>query len=68
MALSEYTDIELLRELLSRNRLQPTPYHRIFASPHQEAVVGIGADHTADITLDEDALALLNLAGSDPCA
>jgi len=56
-----YSDIELLAELINRNftRLMLTPKNRQFVSPHVGLCVGIGKDHTADITIDVDALSEL---------
>ncbi len=59
LELKEVSTVELLREIMSRERIAPTPSRREFASPHVEAIVGIGKDHYATVTVDEDALAVL---------
>ena len=55
------SDIELLAELMKRNhgQLNPTPKKRQFVSSHVELCIGIGRDHTANITIDVDALSEL---------
>lgn len=59
--MEDYSDLELLAELVRRNdgRLTPSPKARQFVSPHRDLCVGIGPDHTADITLGDDDLAEL---------
>ena len=59
LELKEFTTVELLREIMSRERIAPGPFRREFVSPHVEAVVGIGKDHTATISVDEEALEVL---------
>jgi DNA-binding protein YbaB len=61
MDLNEHTDTELLRELINRKQVMPAPAHRTYAIPHQEVVVGIGANHVASITLDDESLEKLDL-------
>ena len=57
LSLSQYTDEELLYELISRRRTFDVPYTRRYVCPHKEITVGIGEDHSATITLDAEALA-----------
>ncbi len=56
--MDSYSDIELLAELVKRNlqRVTVAPSARQYATPHSDLCIGIGADHTADITMDDDAL------------
>ena len=56
--MDQFTDLELLAELVRRNgdRLTSSPVKRTYATPHFDLCIGIGPDHTADITLDSDAL------------
>ncbi len=59
--MEQYSDLELLAELVRRNRdrLMPAPKSRQYASPRTEVCMGIGNDHTADITMGDDDLAVL---------
>ncbi|MFJ5538545.1 hypothetical protein [Vreelandella titanicae] len=56
--MDQFTDLELLAELLRRNsdRLTGSPVKRTYGTPHFDLCIGVGPDHTADITLDNDAL------------
>jgi hypothetical protein len=55
-----YTDIQLLAELIRRTVLYPAPRSRGYGTPHKEITVGIGPDHIATITLEQDALVELH--------
>lgn len=59
LELKEVSTVELLREIMSREKLSEGPETRTFVSRHIEAIVGIGKDHIATISVDEDALAVL---------
>lgn len=49
----------LLKELISRHKLAPSPKKRTFFEPHQEAIVAIGKDGHATITVHPDDLKIL---------
>ena len=57
----EASSEELLLELIRRSPIphHKTPPKRAFHTPHVDICVGIGKDHTADITLDVDSLVAL---------
>jgi hypothetical protein len=63
--LANYTDVELLRELIKRSNLGPAAKVSRRASPHSSAIIGIGADHIAEIVIAEDALVELNALVGD---
>mgnify|MGYP005851870343 CR=1 FL=1 len=52
--------IELLKQLLDQNELHETPRVRRYISDYVECDVAIGKDHTATITLEQDAVQALN--------
>lgn len=54
--LRDYTDVQLLRELMRRHGHQPAPVQTTYFTPHREVIVGIGVDHTATLRFDDDAL------------
>ena len=57
--LSEYTDEQLLSELISRNKPSKAPSKISLASTALESIIGIGSDNTAFIILhDDDVIAL----------
>ena len=56
MSLRAYSQVELLRELLDRAGTTPAPSKVEFFGTHVNAVIGIGKDHHATITLDAEAL------------
>ena len=59
--MDEYSDIELLAELIRRNQdnTHDAPSKREYFTPHYDVLIGVGKDHTADITLDHDAMSEL---------
>lgn len=57
--LSAYTDIQLLTELVRRNGYGKAPINTSRFSPHSETLIAIGKDHTANISMDNDALRVL---------
>ena len=52
--LAQFTDEQLLKELISRHRLDVAPWKRQMHD-FVEVVVGIGADEIAYVTLTKDA-------------
>ena len=54
--LSVMRTIRLLSKLLSLHTLTSSPSKREYHSPHQEIGIGIGDDHSATLTIDNDAL------------
>lgn len=59
--MADLSTIDLLAELIRRKGAgTAAPHTRKFATPHYDYCIGIGANHTADITLDEAALAELH--------
>jgi len=56
--MDQFTDLKLLAELFRRSsdRLAGSPVKRTYVTPHTDLCIGIGPDHTASITLDNDAL------------
>ena len=62
--LREYSDEELLAVLLHRNTVGLAPKKRKYQIPHAEAVVAVGADGYAEITIAcVDLMPLQNLTG-----
>lgn len=55
-SLSQYTDEKLLYELISRKQGIGSPHTRRYCVEHIDFTIGIGKDHHATITLDEEAL------------
>ncbi len=58
-ALMHVTDAALMRELISRNGYGQAPNRVSRISDSASVLIAIGNDHTADLTLTEDALAVL---------
>lgn len=54
--LQEYTNLELLRELLSRDVLIDAASKSVRHIPHKSLTIGIGCDHTAEVILATDSL------------
>ncbi len=63
--LVDYTDLELLAELLRRHPPKPGPNRVSWSHRPLGAVIGVGKDHVADIYLDEDAYEALKDLLSD---
>lgn len=55
MPLDEYTDRQLLEELVRRNPPKRSPVRTILNYPYDESLVAVGKDHTARITFPRDA-------------
>ncbi|WP_280568235.1 hypothetical protein [Chromohalobacter sp. 296-RDG] len=59
--MAHLSDIDLLAELIRRKGPGgATPHKRRIGIPHRDVCIGIGKDHAADITMEEDALAELH--------
>jgi hypothetical protein len=60
MSLEQYSNIELLAELLEREGPpHQAPEKTVRYGVHYEVLVGIGKDNTANITLTDDDLTVL---------
>lgn len=57
--LKDATNVELLNELLSRNRLMPSRTNSARQGNWFEAVIDIGKDETARICMSSDAVVFL---------
>ena len=58
--LSNFTDVQLLAELVKRNGAYEAPAKiSLTKGEWQECLVGIGKDNTASIYIDSDAIKLL---------
>ena len=57
--MDNYTDLELLAELIRRNKARAVgcPVSRAYGDDCVEMCIGIGPDHYADITLHTEAVA-----------
>lgn len=60
MSIKNFTDEQLLLELISRNKGFVSPKKVTYETPHSEFIVGIGCDHSVAINIDDDALYELN--------
>lgn len=54
--LKDYSDTQLLKELIKRGNVQEAPTVTRRGIPHSSVLVGIGADHYADIVIANDSL------------
>ena len=54
--LKDFTDTELLQELLTRNNPGIAPRKTVRQGVWFDSIIGIGNDHTASIYIDDDAL------------
>lgn len=54
--LKEFSDEELLLELIQRNKSIDTSNNIKYCYPHKTTTIGIGNDEYADITLSVDAV------------
>ncbi len=59
MDLDKATDLDLLRELVRRNKKQTAPALIELHSRHYSILVAVGADETADIIMAEEAMTAL---------
>ncbi len=64
MSLKAFTDIQLLAELISRNKFDLAATKTQRHGVHYESIVAIGKDNTAFITLTDDGMKeLVNING-----
>lgn len=49
------TNTKALKYLIDANKMAPAPYKTQRQGKHYEVIIGIGNDHIATLTLDEDA-------------
>lgn len=54
--LKEFSDTQLLLELIDRNKSSDTSRHMTYCYPHKTITISIGTDECADIILSEDAI------------
>ena len=59
--LQNFSDEELLLELIERKGLIDSPKRRVFQRGDKVCVVGIGEDHFADVIINENVLPVLRL-------
>lgn len=59
MKITDYTEEQLLKELLSRNKGAESPKRITLVSPHTEFLIGIGVDDCISINIDNDSLRVL---------
>ncbi len=57
--IKDFSELQMLRELISRGKIQEAPKRMTFAVPYSSVLVGIGKDHYADIIIADDAIAEL---------
>ena len=55
-ALADFTDEQLLAELVRRHKVQVAPNSVKLLTPHSVVAVGIGKDHTATVVVDDESL------------
>ncbi|MEE9532704.1 MAG: hypothetical protein V3W52_17130 [Syntrophobacteria bacterium] len=53
--LERFSDLDLLRELVSRNKIGPAPTTTTRCTPHVDWLIDVGGDNTADITMCKEA-------------
>lgn len=63
--LNDYSDIELLKELIKRNGFQPAPTRTQRHGEWHSTIVGIGKDEIAEICLTDEAMRELSLSQID---
>lgn len=63
--LNDYSDIELLKALISRNGFQPAPTKTQRHGEWHSTIVGIGKDDIAEICLTDEAMRELDLLQKD---
>ena len=54
MSIKNYSDEELLSELILRNKPEQAPRNITISKSGKEAVIGIGKDHAAMILMHDD--------------
>jgi len=54
-----FSDNVLLAYLIGKNKISDAPKKTEYYTKHKEIIIGIGDDHIASLTLDEDALEAL---------
>lgn len=62
--LKDFSDNELLLELIERNSMQDTCNHVTYCYPHKTICVGISSDEVADIVLSVEALDELKVSNA----
>jgi hypothetical protein len=55
----DFSELQMLRELIRRGKIQEAPRKITFAVPYSSVLVGIGKDYFADIIIANDAIAEL---------
>lgn len=58
--LKDFSDSELLSELINRKEIKDTPRSIVYGYPHKTVTIFIGDDAHADITIPTDDLEELN--------
>jgi hypothetical protein len=54
--IKDFSEIQMLRELIRRGKIQEAPNKMVFHAPYSSVLVGIGKDHYADIIIADDAI------------
>ena len=57
--LHQYSNLDLLRELIRRNGHTPAPISTVRSIPFRETLIAVGKDHTADITMCSETMDIL---------
>ena len=52
--MKEYSDIELLQELLRRNKVAEAPWTKVLIGKWVESIIAIGKDNTAYLIMSEE--------------
>lgn len=60
MELDKFKTIDLLAEIIRREKLSDAPIKTSRSSNHKEVIIGIGNDEVANIIIHDDALIELN--------
>jgi hypothetical protein len=60
MSIKDYTDEQLLSELIKRNKPSKAPHTTRLSSTAMQSIIGIGKDNTAFITLHIDDMQVLS--------
>lgn len=53
-------DIDFLKNIITNSKSSPSPEKRSYGVPHTDFIIAIGNDHHATITIDNEALEVLN--------
>lgn len=54
--LADYSNAELMRELINRNGLGPAPIKTSYHGPHQSCIVGITPDESINVTMAQETI------------